>query len=222
MIQVFLDTETTGIDPSEGHRIIELGATVVEDGMHTGEEFHELLNPERDVDVAATEVHGFTLADLADQPRFEDIVERFVAFISGREVFIHNANFDVPFLDSEFARAQRPERMATLCTVTDTMELAKRVHKTGQVNLDTLCNKHGVDRSDREKHGALLDAQLLAEVYLRMLEASNTLLGDYEEEDEVLEEPRFLHIKRDTKLVVRATPADVQAHEAYLAKLAAP
>ncbi|MYD43769.1 MAG: DNA polymerase III subunit epsilon [Gammaproteobacteria bacterium] len=221
MIKVFLDTETTGIDPNDGHRVIELGATVVEDGMHTAEEFHQLLNPEREIDEAASEIHGFRLTDLADKPKFAEIADAFIEFIRGREVFMHNAAFDVRFLDAEFERANRTERMSTLCNVTDTLALAKQVNKTGQVSLNALCTKFGVDRSDREKHGALLDSQLLAEVYLRMIESKNSLMDEFDEEENVFEETRLFEFDRSAKLIVRATPAELDAHEKYLSKIAA-
>ena len=207
------------MDPFAGHRIIELGATVVKDGMHTDEEFHQLLNPEREIDEAASEVHGFTLEDLVDQPSFADIADDFVAFVEDREVLIHNAAFDVPFLDEEFKRAERPERMETLCQIVDTMTLAKEVHKSGQINLNALCTKYGVDLTDRDKHGALLDSQLLAEVYLRMLESKNSLLGDFEEEEAQFEEPRFLQLDRSHAVVIEATPEETAAHEAYLERI---
>ena len=219
LIQVFLDTETTGIDVSTGHRIIELGATVVKDGMHTNEEFHQLLNPEREVDPEASLIHGFRLEDLVNQPRFHEIADVFIDFIRGREVFMHNAAFDVRFIDSEFERAGRTERMASLCRVTDTMDLAKEIHKSGQVSLDALCSKYAVDRTDRDKHGALLDSQLLAEVYLRMLESKNSLLGELEESVEVYEQPRFLELQRENPLVIRATNDELAEHEDYMRKL---
>ena len=219
MIQVFLDTETTGIDVSAGHRIIELGATVVQDGMHTNEEFHQLLNPEREIDREASQIHGFTLEDLVNQPRFREVADIFIDFIRGRDVFMHNAAFDSQFIDAELQRAGRPERMSDLCRVTDTMVLAKEIHKSGQVSLDALCSKYAVDRTDREKHGALLDSQLLAEVYLRMLESKNSLLGELEESVETYEQPRFIELHRDNPLVVRATSDELAAHEAYMRKL---
>ena len=219
MIQVFLDTETTGIDASAGHRIIELGATVVQDGMHTNEEFHQLLNPEREIDLEASQIHGFTLEDLVNQPRFGDVADIFIEFIRGRDVFMHNAAFDIQFIDAELQRANRAERMADLCHVTDTMTLAKEIHKSGQVSLDALCSKYAVDRTDRDKHGALLDSQLLAEVYLRMLESKNSLLGDLEESIEVYEQPRFIQLPRENPMVIRANSDELTAHEAYMRKL---
>ncbi len=222
MIQVFLDTETTGLDPEAGHRIIELGATVVKDGMHTAEEFHRLLNPEREIDDAATEIHGFTLDDLIEKPRFIDVVSEFIEFIREREVLIHNAAFDIAFIDAEFERADRSERMHDLCQITDTLKLAKEIHPSGQVNLNALCNRYSVDRSDRDKHGALLDSQLLAEVYLRMLESKNDLLGELEETEEVFEQSRLLNIQRENPVIVRATSEELEAHAAYMAKLAEP
>ena len=219
MIQIFLDTETTGIEVSAGHRIIELGATVVRDGMHTNEEFHQLLNPDREVDPEASLIHGFTLADLTDHPRFSEIADEFIDFIRGREVFMHNAEFDIRFIDAELARLNRPERISDLCQVTDTMVLAKEIHKSGQVSLDALCSKYAVDRTDRDKHGALLDSQLLAEVYLRMLESKNSLLDELEESVELFEEPRFVELRRENPLVVRATAEELAAHNDYIRKL---
>ena len=219
VIQIFLDTETTGIDASAGHRIIELGATVVRDGMHTNEEFHQLLNPERDIDAEASLIHGFTHDDLVNEPRFSEIANAFIDFIRGHEVFMHNAAFDIQFIDAELQRANRTERMADLCQVTDTMALAKEIHKSGQVSLDALCSKYGVDRTDRDKHGALLDSQLLAEVYLRMLESKNSLLGELEEPEEIYEQPRFLKLSRESPLVIRASADELAAHEEYVQEL---
>lgn len=219
MIQVFLDTETTGIDVAAGHRIIELGATVVRDGMHTSEEFHQLLNPERDIDPEASEIHGITADQLVNEPRFGEIADAFIDFIRGKEVFMHNASFDVRFIDAEFEHANRSERMSELCRVTDTMTLAKEIHKSGQVSLDALCSKYAVDRTDRDKHGALLDSQLLAEVYLRMLESKNSLLGELEESVDVYEQPRFLKLQRTNPPVVRATEDELRAHEKYMREL---
>ena len=219
MIQVFLDTETTGIDAAAGHRIIELGATVVKDGMHTNEEFHQLLNPERDIDAGASEIHGITSEQLINEPKFGEIADAFIDFVSGHEVFMHNAAFDVQFIDAELRHANRPERMADICHITDTMTLAKEIHKSGQVSLDALCSKYGVDRADRDKHGALLDSQLLAEVYLRMLESKNSLLGELEESEDIYEQPRFIQLDRETPHVIRATNAELAAHEAYMREL---
>ena len=216
---VFLDTETTGINVDDGHRVIELGATVVQDGMHTSEEFHQLLNPERDIDAAATEIHGFSLDDLVDQPLFRDVADDFLEFIRGHSVFMHNAEFDMRFLDAELERADRPERIGDICGVTDTLKLAKELHKNSQVNLDALCRKYSVDRSDRDKHGALLDSQLLAEVYLRMVESKNSLLVDIDDADEIYEVPRLLDIHRPNPLVVRATPDELAEHDAYMKDL---
>lgn len=220
MIQVFLDTETTGMSVDDDHRIIELGATVVDDGMPTREEFHELLNPDRDIDEAASAVHGFTWLDLTDKPRFSAIADQFVRFVQNRQVFMHNAPFDVAFIDSEFERADRPERMADICQVTDTMVLAKQLHRSGQVNLNSLCNKYGVDRTDREQHGALLDSRLLAEVYLRMRESQNSLLGDFEVNEQLFEEPRLLNLEGRKPLIRRANEEEQAAHAAYMQKLA--
>ena len=217
--KVFLDTETSGLNVEEGHRIIEIGATVVDGGLHTGEEFHELLNPEREIDREASEVHGFTLSDLRDKPSFGEVADRFLDFIAGKDVYIHNATFDVTFIDSELSMTGQSEHMADVCTIHDTMDLAKKVHRGGLINLDSLCSKYGVDKTERDKHGALLDAQLLSEVYLRMIESTESLLGLSEEEKEVSIEAEPITFARTNIRVVKATTEELEAHNEYLTKL---
>lgn len=220
-LTVFLDTETTGLSLEDGHRIVSIGATLVEDGLHTGEEFHELINPQHEIDPEATEIHGLTQEDLRDKPTFPVIADRFIQFVDGKEVCIHNAAFDVGFLDQELELAGYPERMAAICQVTDSMELAKELHPTGLVNLDTLCNKYGVDKTERDKHGALLDAQLLSEVYLKMQSSQISLLSDIEQEKHERNlEPIPISFPRSNVRVVRANSQEIEAHEAYMRKLA--
>ena len=168
MRQVVLDTETTGLEPAEGHRIIEIGCLELVDRRLTGRQFHKYLNPERAVEAGALEVHGLDDEFLADQPRFGDISDEFVAFIRDAELIIHNAAFDVGFLDAELARLETPLRVADLATVLDTLELARELHPGQRNSLDALCKRYEVDNSNRSLHGALLDAELLADVYLLM------------------------------------------------------
>jgi len=168
--QVVLDTETTGLEPSEGHRIIEIGCVELTDRRITERTFHCYLNPDRDVEGGAVAVHGIDNAFLADKPRFADIVDEFLEFIMGAELIIHNAPFDVGFLDAEIDLLQRPDapRIATVADILDTVVMARSLHPGQRVSLDALCKRYDVDHSNRQLHGALLDAELLAQVYLAM------------------------------------------------------
>jgi DNA polymerase-3 subunit epsilon len=168
MRQIVLDTETTGLEPSLGHRIIEVGCVELLNRRVTGRTFHRYLNPERDIDLGAEAVHGLQRADLARQPRFAEIVHELLEFIGGSELVIHNAEFDVAFLDSELRRAGHTVMMSELCRVLDTLVLAREMHPGQRNNLDALCKRYNVDNSRRELHGALLDARILADVYLAM------------------------------------------------------
>jgi DNA polymerase-3 subunit epsilon len=169
MRQIILDTETTGLEPEEGHRVIEIGALEMEDRRLTGRHFHTYLNPERDIEEGALEVHGITLQFLQDKPRFADIAEEFMAFVEGAELVIHNAPFDLAFLDYELSLAgQGAGRLSDSARVLDTLELARDLHPGQRNNLDALCRRYEVDNSSRTLHGALLDAEILADVYLAM------------------------------------------------------
>jgi len=174
MRRIVLDTETTGLDPAEGHRIIELACIELHGRRPTGRHFHRFMNPERDVDLAATQVHGLTAEDLADKPRFADLADEFLEFVQGAELLIHNAPFDVAFLDAELKSAGRP-LISSLCTVSDTLETAREMHPGKKNSLDALCERYSVDHSRRTLHGALLDAQLLADVWLAMTRGQETL-----------------------------------------------
>jgi len=174
MRRIVLDTETTGLEVSEGHRVIELACLELAGRRPTGRHFHRYVNPERAIDFAASEVHGLTAADLADKPRFADVADEFLAFVEGAELLIHNAPFDVGFLDSELERAGRP-RVSSLCSVKDTLEMARELHPGKKNSLDALCERYSVDNSRRTLHGALLDAQLLADVWLAMTRGQETL-----------------------------------------------
>jgi len=168
MRQIVLDTETTGLEPSLGHRIIEIGCVELLNRRLTGRTFHRYLNPERDIDLGAEAVHGLQRQDLARQPRFAEVADELLEFIGGSELVIHNAEFDVAFLDAELRRAGRAELMGELCRVLDTLVLAREMHPGQRNNLDALCRRYNVDNSRRELHGALLDARILADVYLAM------------------------------------------------------
>lgn len=169
MRQIVLDTETTGLEPEQGHRIIEIGCVELVNRRRTGREYHQYLNPERAIDAGATDVHGITAEDLANKPRFADIAEEFLRFISGAELVIHNAAFDVAFLNHELARLDSHHgRIQDICKVLDTLELARQMHPGQKNSLDALCKRYNIDNSQRTVHGALLDAQILADVYLAM------------------------------------------------------
>jgi len=179
MRQIILDTETTGLEPSDGHRIIEIGCVELVNRRITGNTYHQYIQPDRVIDAGAREVHGITDQFLADKPRFADITEEFVAFIRGAELIIHNAPFDVGFINHEFSLLGKS--MAPLsdhCTIVDTLAIARRLHPGQRNNLDALCKRYQIDNSQRELHGALLDAEILADVYLAMTGGQATLSLD--------------------------------------------
>ena len=178
--QVVLDTETTGIEPELGHRIIEIGCVELVNRRLTGRVYHEYLQPDREIDQGAYEVHGISNEFLADKPRFADISDGFIEFIKDSDLVIHNAAFDVGFLDAEFARLKGAPRIKDLChngAATDSLAMARKKRPGQRNSLDALCKAYGIDNSNRELHGALLDARLLAEVYLSMTREQNTLLA---------------------------------------------
>ena len=175
MRQIVLDTETTGLEPSLGHRIIEIGCVELVNRRITGSTFHRYLNPEREIDDGAIAVHGLSRADLAGQPKFVEIVDELLVFIEDAELVAHNASFDVGFLEAELSRCGRALRLAERCHVLDTLALAREMHPGQRNSLDALCKRYNVDNSRRELHGALLDARILADVYLAMTGGQATL-----------------------------------------------
>jgi DNA polymerase III subunit epsilon len=179
MRQVVLDTETTGLEAAAGHRIIEIGCIEIINRRPTGQKFHRYLNPERDIDAGALAVHGIDNSRLASAPKFAEIVDDLLAFIGGAELVIHNAPFDVAFLDAEFARLPGNSRcISGLCKVLDTLALARKLHPGQRNGLDALCKRYSVDNSKRELHGALLDAGILVDVYLAMTGGQSALALD--------------------------------------------
>ena len=168
MRQIVLDTETTGFKPLLGHRIIEIGCVELVERRPTGNNFHQYLKPDRIIDQGAVRVHGITNKFLADKPRFEDVVEDFIAYVEGAELIIHNAPFDVGFIDAELERVGGWKPLKAYCTITDTLVMARKKHPGQRNSLDALCDRYGIDNSQRKKHGALLDAEILTEVYLAM------------------------------------------------------
>ncbi|MFZ5755801.1 MAG: DNA polymerase III subunit epsilon [Pseudomonadota bacterium] len=220
MRQIVLDTETTGLDPQGGHRIIEIGCIELVDRRPTGRVLHRYLNPEREIDAGAVEVHGLTAEFLADKPRFADVADELVGFIAGAELVIHNAPFDVAFLNAEFGQLGRHGRVSDHCTVLDTLELARSRHPGQRNSLDALCKRYMVDNSQRTLHGALLDAEILADVYLAMTGGQTALLLGSEateagagEKEEVI---RRLPAGRPALRVVAAAGGELEAHRRQL------
>jgi len=178
MRQIVLDVETTGLEASAGHRIIEIGCVELLNRRPTGQKFHRFLNPEREIDAGAQAVHGIELARLAQAPKFAEIAAELVAFVAGAELIIHNAPFDVGFLDAEFARLSEARTVAQVCKVLDTLALARSLHPGQRNSLDALCKRYSVDNTKRELHGALLDAGILVDVYLAMTGGQSALALD--------------------------------------------
>jgi DNA polymerase III subunit epsilon len=225
MRQIVLDTETTGLATAQGHRIIEIGCIEMQNRRFTGREYHAFLNPEREIDEGAEAVHGISREELANQPRFCDIAEEFLDFIKDGELVIHNAEFDVGFLEYELGLMQhaRP-KIGMHATVLDTLSLARRLHPGQRNSLDALCKRYGVDASRRHVHGALLDADLLAKVYLAMTGGQAALSLDHAAIDGAgtAGQADDLAPRSDLKLVVvRASEAERAAHEALLDKIEA-
>lgn len=220
MRQIVLDTETTGLDHQQGHRIIEIGCVELDNRRLTGRHFHRYLNPERESDEAALDVHGLTSEFLSDKPLFAQVVGEFLDFIRGAELVIHNAPFDLGFLNSELERLETmPGRIEDHCSVVDSLLLARQKHPGQRNSLDALCKRYAVDNSQRQLHGALLDAEILADVYLAMTRDQTRLQlgGEEEEVREVNLAPRFLDMNRAPLKVVAADKSELEEHKARLA-----
>ena len=233
MRQVILDTETTGLEPEQGHRVIEVGGVEIVDRRLTGKRLQLYINPHREIDDAAFEIHGLDAEFLADKPAFADVAGRFLDFVKDAEVIIHNAPFDVSFIDYELSllgdgdgevskyAERRARRMADICQVMDSLALARRKHPGQKNSLDALCRRYDIDNSVRELHGALLDAEILADVYLAMTGGQMSVFGDDDanrgldaEEDVIL-----LPEDRPRILVLVATAEELALHEAHLDEL---
>ncbi|SRR5690554_385238 len=220
MRQIVLDTETTGIDPNDGHRIIEIGCVEVVERELTGRNYHVYINPEREVEAEAISVHGITNEFLVDKPKFADIADEFFEFIKGAELVIHNAAFDVGFMDAEFARLKAARKTADHCGIVDTLAIARAKHPGQKNNLDALCKRYGVDNSNRELHGALLDAEILADVYLLMTGGQTALsLDSGAGDDGSAGGLRRIAAGRDPLTVIRPSEEEAQAHEAFMAMM---
>lgn len=218
--QVVLDTETTGLNPQEGHRIIEIGCVELVNRRLTQNRFHVYINPDRIIDQGAIEVHGITNEFLEDKPRFEDIAEDFIAFIRGAELIIHNAPFDVGFINHEFSLLDNGTgSVADYSEVFDTLTYARKKHPGQRNSLDALCKRYGIDNSHRDLHGALLDAEILADVFLVMTGGQFSLLDeDLAEQEEVgmSKVISALSVDRPALKIIRCNEEELQAHQQRL------
>jgi DNA polymerase III subunit epsilon len=222
MREIVLDTETTGLDPNQGHRIIEIGCIELVNYMPSGKEFHRFINPQRDVPEDAQRVHGITNSFLADKPTFPEVADPFLEFIADAKLIIHNASFDIGFLNAELMQLARDP--IPFDRVVDTLALARRKHPAGPNSLDALCKRYRIDLSERTKHGALLDSELLARVYMELIGGTQAALG-------LEEASRFGQAhgngadislrQRPTSLPPRITAEEEQAHRAFIDDISA-
>jgi len=221
--QIVLDTETTGLDPKQGHRIIEIGCVELLNRRLTGNNYHQYINPNREIDEGAQQVHGISTEFLQDKPVFEDIVNELKNYLAGAELIIHNAPFDVGFLDAEFSHLGEDQGVISdICTITDTLAMARKKHPGQKNNLDALCKRYEVNNTQRELHGALLDAELLADVYLFMTGGQVGLMLNSEtvSQGEAASDSRQSIVRRAGKLaVIKASGEEIASHESILEKM---
>jgi len=224
MRQIVLDTETTGLEPEQGHRIIEVGCVELSERRLTGNNFHVYLQPDREIDAAAVEVHGITNEFLADKPRFEDIARDLMDYLRGAELVIHNAPFDVGFLDAELARLDGELPIGQQCAILDTLVMARKKHPGQRNSLDALCGRYDVDNTRRDKHGALLDAEILADVYLAMTggQTALSLDADAGSDSEAASSYGTRPVNREglQLVVISANEQEIAAHESRLDAIA--
>jgi len=216
MKQVFLDTETTGLDPNQGHRIIEIAAVEFNNRQSTNKKYHSYINPEREIDAAAEEVHGLSLEFLQDKPLFKDVAKDFLNFIQGAELIIHNAPFDVGFINAELGRLGMSKLEENEVHITDSLLFAKDLRPGQRNSLDALCRAYDIDNSERTLHGALLDAQLLGEVFIAMTRGQEAISMDFVEENSTL-------IKKDIDFsnlkVIKANIEELKTHQDFMEKI---
>ncbi|HEY4968523.1 MAG TPA: DNA polymerase III subunit epsilon [Steroidobacteraceae bacterium] len=222
MRQIVLDTETTGLEVEQQHRVIEIGCVELVNRRLTGRTYHQYLNPERDIDEGAQQVHGLSRETLAKQPRFGEVHVEFLEFIRDAELIIHNAPFDVAFLNAELARSELQHKISDACRVLDTLALARQMHPGQRNSLDALCKRYSVDNSHRDYHGALLDARILAEVYLAMTGGQANLTLSAESDTALAQARRAAPLRLDGGIrivVIRPSESELAAHEHVLALL---
>ncbi len=220
--QIFVDTETTGLKPQLGHRIIEVGCLEMVGRRLTGNSFHYYINPERDIDQGAMAVHGITLESLKDKPLFAEIAEKLIEYLQDAELIIHNAPFDVGFLEHEFRKIKSKFKLKQSCSITDTLAMARRKHPGQRNSLDALCQRYRIDNSNRELHGALLDAELLAKVYLRMTGGQTQLFEEEQTQHTVRkteQEQQHHAAKRKPLPILPMDAEDQKAHAEFLKKM---
>ena len=223
--QIIMDTETTGLETRDGHRVIEIGCVEVIDRKMTGHNYHQYLQPDRESDEAALAVHGITSEFLADKPRFNDVAAAFIDYIKGAELIIHNAPFDIGFLNYELSRLDGDwGDIGSICTITDTLIMAREMHPGQRNSLDALCKRYEINNAHRELHGALLDSEILGDVYLAMtggqvtmsLDTKRTEVTEQESSDESLSR---ISLPQDALKVIRADEAELGAHQDHLATI---
>tara|TARA_B100000768_G_C11197574_1_gene340225 strand:+ start:189 stop:860 length:672 start_codon:yes stop_codon:yes gene_type:complete len=216
MRQIFLDTETTGLDPNQGHRVIEIAAVEMNNRQLTSNHFHTYLNPSREIDPAAQEVHGITLEFLQDKPLFKDVVSEFLDFIKDSEVIIHNAPFDVGFINMELGKISFDKLHKQPLTIFDSLKLAKEIRPGQRNNLDALCKAYNIDNTSRSFHGALLDAQLLGDVYLSMTRGQEAFSIDFSRS------PNNINLKdadQENLLIINPDKEELKAHDDFISKI---
>ncbi|KIF80903.1 DNA polymerase III subunit epsilon [Noviherbaspirillum autotrophicum] len=220
MRQIVLDTETTGLNPRSGDRIIEIGCVEIVNRRLTGNNFHTYINPERDSEEGALAVHGLTTEFLSDKPKFAEIADTLRDYVKDAEIIIHNAPFDLAFLDAEFDRLGFPRFVQHVAMVTDTLVQAKEIHPGKRNSLDALCDRYGISNAHRTLHGALLDAELLAEVYLAMTRGQNSLTIDLAVPEASAANTEVIEVATTTEIIVLQASAEEMAdHEALLDRL---
>lgn len=218
MRQIVIDTETTGLDPKQGHRIVELAAIELINRHLTGNRIHYYLNPERDSDEAALQIHGLTREFLLDKPKFAEIAKDFLGFVDNAELIIHNAPFDVGFLNHELTLLGMLQLDQYCVSIIDTLRLAKEFHPGKRNNLDALCERYSIDNSKRTLHGALLDSELLAEVYLAMTRGQESLLMDLEHKDSI--QNPIVFAEKHLLRIIKATESECAEHVSILKMIA--
>lgn len=216
MRQIVLDTETTGLDPNDGHRMVEVACVELVNRRLTGRHLHLYLNPDRDSDPEALAIHGLTTEFLSQYPRFDEVAHQFVEYVKGAEVIIHNAPFDTRFLNAELTRVGLPA-FNTLCTkITDSLVYAREIHPGKRNSLDALCDRYGISNAHRTLHGALLDSELLADVWLAMTRGQDALIMDFAEADGQGADGSMTAFDASALPVIRATAEETEQHDAYL------
>jgi len=222
MRQIILDTETTGLSPQQGHRIIEIGCMEMVNRRLTGNDYHVYINPEREIDAGAMKVHGITNEFLEDKPLFASLAKAFLDYIKGAELIIHNAPFDVGFINHEFMRVDGDiPKVKAMCSIVDTLTMARRKHPGQQNSLNALCKRYQVDNSKRDLHGALVDADLLAQVYLLMTGGQRSIFAGEEVADKTSAKLSSTKVARTTQIlpVIKATDQELKTHQEFIDEL---